>query len=383
MINTMVESHWSRFAEKYPKLTTMKTDIQSALNLLVGCYNKGNKLLTCGNGGSAADSEHIVGELMKGFLSKRKLTASQKKPFQRLFPEECGIITDNLQQAFPAISLVNAISLSTAFANDMAPDFVFAQQVFGIGRSGDVLLAISTSGNSKNILWAAKVARAQGLTVIGLTGESGGQLAAYCDVCLKVPASNVVDIQEYHLPVYHLLCMLVEEAIFREERIKTDQKRFPDKVELIIFDFDGVFTNNKVYVDQNGIESVVCDRGDGLGVQMMRERGVPMLVLSTETNPVVESRAKKLSLPVEYGCGNKKIFLTDYFKSQGITPQNTIYIGNDLNDLEAMQIVGFSVAPCDAHNVILNQVNLVLECSGGNGAVREFAELLINQLKGE
>ena len=326
MINTMVESHWSRFAEKYPKLTTMKTDIQSALNLLVGCYNKGNKLLTCGNGGSAADSEHIVGELMKGFLSKRKLTASQKKPFQRLFPEECGIITDNLQQAFPAISLVNAISLSTAFANDMAPDFVFAQQVFGIGRSGDVLLAISTSGNSKNILWAAKVARAQGLTVIGLTGESGGQLAAYCDVCLKVPASNVVDIQEYHLPVYHLLCMLVEEAIFGEERIKTDQKRFPDKVELIIFDFDGVFTNNKVYVDQNGIESVVCDRGDGLGVQMMRERGVPMLVLSTETNPVVKSRATKRALPVKFGCGKIKKFFSEYFKSQGITPQNTIYI---------------------------------------------------------
>ena len=129
-----MESHWPRFGEKYPKLTTMKTDIQSALNLLVGCYNKGNKLLTCGNGGSAADSEHIVGELMKGFLSKRKLTASQKKPFQRLFPDECAMITDNLQQAFPAISLVNVISLSTAFANDMAPDFVFAQQVFGIGR---------------------------------------------------------------------------------------------------------------------------------------------------------------------------------------------------------------------------------------------------------
>jgi D-sedoheptulose 7-phosphate isomerase len=375
--------HKSRFLNKYPQLAIMENEIYRSCDLLISCYEKGNKLLVCGNGGSAADAEHIVGELMKGFLLKRPLINSQKKLLQSMYPAEHKIISKNLQQAFPAISLVNAISLSTAFANDMAPDFVFAQQVFGIGRKGDVLFAISTSGNSKNILWAVKVARAQGLSVIGLTGESGGQLAAYCDVCLKVPASNVVDIQEYHLPVYHLLCMLVEEAVFGEERLKTDKKRFPDKVELIIFDFDGVFTNNKVYVDQNGIESVVCDRGDGLGVQMLRERGVPMLVLSTETNPVVKSRAKKLSLPVEFGCGNKKIFLTEYFKSQGIIPQNTIYIGNDLNDLEAMQIVGFTVAPGDAHDVILNQVNLVLDSSGGNGAVREFSEKLINQLKGE
>ena len=383
MVNTIMESHWSRFLEKYPKLKIMESNIHVASDLLVGCYNKGNKLLTCGNGGSAADAEHIVGELMKGFLLKRPLTNSQKKLFQSMYPAEHELISENLQRAFPAISLVNAISLSTAFANDMAPDFVFAQQVFGIGRRGDVLLAISTSGNSKNILWAAKVARAQGLLVIGLTGEGGGELAPYCEVCLKVPASNVVDIQEFHLPVYHLLCMLVEEAVFGEERLKTDQKGFPDKVELIIFDFDGVFTNNKVYLDQNGIESVVCDRGDGLGVQMLRERGIPMLVLSTETNPVVESRAKKLSLPVEFGCGNKKTFLTEYFKSQGIIPQNTIYIGNDLNDLEAMKIVGFSVAPCDSHDRILDYVDLVLERNGGKGAVREFAEKLLNHLYGE
>ena len=257
---------------------------------------------------------------------------------------------------------------------------MFAQQVFGIGKRDDVLLAISTSGNSKNVLWAAKVAKAQGLSVIGLTGESGGKLVEYCDVCLKVPASNVVDIQEYHLPVYHLLCMLIEETIFGDGPT-IDQKRFPEKVELVIFDFDGVFTNNKVQVDQNGVESVVCDRGDGLGIQMLRERGVPMFVLSTETNPVVVSRAKKLSLPVEFGCGDKNGFLKEYFTSEGITPQNAIYIGNDLNDLEAMQLVGYSVAPADAHNAIKKKVDLVLNNKGGNGAVREFAEILMDHLK--
>jgi D-sedoheptulose 7-phosphate isomerase len=376
-------SHWSHFIEKYPGLAAIQKEISSSHDLLASCFRTGNKVITCGNGGSAADSEHIVGELMKGFLLRRELTAQQKEPFQRIFPQECDVLTSNLQQAFPAISLVSAPSLSTAFGNDMNSDFIFAQQIFGIGKSGDVLIAISTSGNSKNVLWAAKVGKIQGIHVIGLTGENGGELAEVADICLKVPATNVVDIQELHLPVYHLLCMLIEETLFGKDKTTSFEVKLPEKVELIVFDFDGVFTNNKVYVNQDGVESVVCDRGDGLGIQMLKEAGIPMFILSTETNPVVSARANKLSIPVEFGCENKEVFLKDYFKRNNISRKNVIYVGNDLNDLNAMRLVAFSVAPADSHQEILHEATLVLKKPGGHGFVREFVEYLLNHINGE
>ena len=183
--------------------------------------------------------------------------------------------------------------------------------------------------------------------------------------------------------LYKLLPLQNPVSTTRINLVSVSMEGLPDKIETVIFDFDGVFTNNKVYVDQNGIESVVCDRSDGLGIKMLREYGIPMFILSTETNPVVESRAKKLDLPVEYGCTDKKQFLLKYFELENIDPNNSIYVGNDLNDLEAMKLVGYSVAPADAHYLIISHVDHVLRDNGGCGAIREFSELLINHIKGE
>jgi D-sedoheptulose 7-phosphate isomerase len=372
--------HWTRFIAKYPGISVIQKEIVDSYDILVDCFRSGNKVMTCGNGGSAADSDHIVGELMKGFLLKRELSTEQQTAFQLACPEEGAVIASNLQQAFPAISLVNSPALSTAFANDMSPDFIFAQQVFGIGNRGDVLIAISTSGNSKNVLWAAKVAQAQGIKVIGLTGMDGGKLADCSDVCLKVPAEKVFDIQEFHLPVYHLLCILVEETLFGKKKPENIRQEFTQKVEMIVFDFDGVFTDNKVYVNQDGVESVVCDRADSLGIQMLKKAKIPMMILSTETNPVVLARAKKMNIPVEFGCLDKEAFLESYLSQNGICKENTIYVGNDLNDLKAMNLVRFSVAPADSHQIILENATLVLKNKGGHGAVRELAEYLFNAI---
>ena len=162
----------------------------------------------CGNGGSASDAEHIVGELMKGFYRQRSLSREEKEIF--------GELGDNLQEALPAISLTGHPALSTAFMNDVDPEMVFAQQVYGYGRKGDVLMALTTSGNSRNVLNAARVARAKGMKVVGLTGRDGGSLKELCDVCIIVPGQATADIQEYHLPVYHTICAMLEESFFEE-----------------------------------------------------------------------------------------------------------------------------------------------------------------------
>ena len=157
---------------RYPEMFNNKTEIVKAADCIIDAYKNGNKIMCCGNGGSAADSLHIVGELMKAFVRKRKVSHEWKEKLSAC--EDSEYIIANLQMALPAISLVSEVGLLTAYANDVAPDMNFAQQVFGQGKKGDVLFAISTSGNSQNVLYAAEVARAMGITVIGLTGESGG-----------------------------------------------------------------------------------------------------------------------------------------------------------------------------------------------------------------
>lgn len=198
-----------RLTEKYPALSGMKEEVAGAFQILKESYENGGKLLACGNGGSASDSEHIVGELMKGFYKKRPLKEEEKEKF--------GSLAAHLQGALPAVSLTGHPALSTAFLNDVDPEMVFAQQVYGYGVKGDVLFAITTSGNSVNVLHAAKVARAKEMRVIGLTGHDGGALRELCDVCLIVPGSTTADIQEYHLPVYHTLCAMLEEHFFPGE----------------------------------------------------------------------------------------------------------------------------------------------------------------------
>ena len=148
---------------------------------------------------------------------------------------------------------------------------------------------------------------------------------------------------------------------------------------MVVFDFDGVFTDNKVYTAQDGTETVMCDRRDGLGVKMLREHGVDMFILSLETNPVVEARARKLELDVESGCEDKAQFLARLLEERGIKPENVIYMGNDLNDLDAMKLAGLAAAPADAHPVVLEAADLVVSATGGNGAVRELCEFILEK----
>lgn len=193
--------------DRCPSLSACEGEILRALDLLLACYRNGGKVLTCGNGGSAADAEHIVGELLKKFKRHRDVdpVVAERLPAD---------LVAKLEGALPAISLVSMSGILTAFANDVSWETAFAQQVLGLGRPGDVLIALSTSGNSANCVNAALVARAKGMKVISLTGRAGSRLSALSDAAVRVPETETYRVQELHLPVYHALCAAVEEALF-------------------------------------------------------------------------------------------------------------------------------------------------------------------------
>lgn len=199
---------------RYPALSRCKDSLDAALNMLCESFRNGHKLLTCGNGGSAADAEHMVGELMKGFLLPRTLGDDLYARMQEICPNEANYFRDNLQGALPAIALVDQIALNTAFANDQAADLSFAQQVLGLGKEGDVLIAITTSGNSANVLYAVQMARVMGVGTIALTGSTGGKVKSLADISICVPENETYRIQEYHLPIYHMLCLALEQEFF-------------------------------------------------------------------------------------------------------------------------------------------------------------------------
>lgn len=203
--------------ERHPPLLPLYPALEAAFHLTVERVKAGGKILTCGNGGSAADSEHIVGELMKGFLEKRPLTQSQKREIYA-----AGLCGDpekfcqGLQRGIPAISLCSQTALLTAYSNDVDPAMVFAQQVFAYGGKNDVLIALSTSGDAENVVNAGIAAKAKGMKVIGFTGSQGGRLARLSDVALRAPARETYLVQEYHLPLYHALCGMLEKELFSE-----------------------------------------------------------------------------------------------------------------------------------------------------------------------
>ena len=200
--------------ERYPQLSCIANDLYSCYSIIADCYKKGGKLLIAGNGGSAADAEHIVGELMKGFKLPRKVDDTFATRLCETNEELGNVLAQNLQGALPAIALDGHPALSTAYMNDCEPLLCFAQQVNGYGKEGDVFLGISTSGNSKNVLYAAVTARAKGMKIIGLTGEKNSKLEQMSDVCIKVPQTETYMIQELHLPVYHCLCLMLENEFF-------------------------------------------------------------------------------------------------------------------------------------------------------------------------
>lgn len=209
-----IEGILNNLLERYPVLESSKSDIIEAYKILEECYESGNKLLVAGNGGSAADAEHIVGELMKSFIKKRPLDDDMKKALMELDPEKGAVLADKLEGTLPALSLNMNIGLNTAFLNDVDGLLILAQEVFGYGKPGDVFLGISTSGNSVNVNYAAIVAKAKGLKTIALTGKSGGELKDRVDVSIIVDEQDTFKIQELHLPIYHALCLMLEERFF-------------------------------------------------------------------------------------------------------------------------------------------------------------------------
>ncbi|MDR0321274.1 MAG: SIS domain-containing protein [Treponema sp.] len=200
--------------ERYPQLSQVKDDINSAFEIILQSYAGGGKLLIAGNGGSASDAEHIAGELMKTFSKKRDLPASFISEIKKVDSEIADYLVPRMQPGLPAIALSGHASLNTACINDIDGNITFAQQVYGYGNEGDVLLAISTSGNSKNVLYATAVARVKKLKIIALTGKGGGKLKQYSDVNICVPETETWKVQELHLPVYHVICMMLEDHFF-------------------------------------------------------------------------------------------------------------------------------------------------------------------------
>ena len=202
---------------RYPALEICAGDIEKAKDLIIDCYKKGGKVLLCGNGGSAADCDHIVGELMKGFLSKRPLSDTQKAQMKEACPALSEEVLSKLQSGLPAISLPGLTALNAAFCNDVDPELIYAQSVLALGKPGDILIGLSTSGNAKNVCAAAQVAKGLGMIVIGLTGATGGKLKPLSQTCICVPETETFKVQELHLPVYHYICAAVERHFFQED----------------------------------------------------------------------------------------------------------------------------------------------------------------------
>lgn len=213
-LESKLVKHITLLIERYPKLTSIRQEIIDAYLLMEESYENGGKLLIAGNGGSAADSEHIVGELMKSFKIPRPVSEIYGEKLKSIDPVRGIALTKNLECALMAIPLVTHEALTTAYINDVDGCGVFAQQLFGYGRKGDVFLGISTSGNSTNIMNATVVARASGIKVVGLTGSNGGELANVADVAVKVPEADTYMIQELHLPIYHCWCLMLEDHFF-------------------------------------------------------------------------------------------------------------------------------------------------------------------------
>jgi D-sedoheptulose 7-phosphate isomerase len=200
--------------ERYPALSGLRNTIAEAAGMIINCYTRGGKLLICGNGGSSADADHFTAELMKSFESGRPLDESLKKRFHEISGTRGRYLGEKLEHALPAISLPSNTALATAISNDIDPSLIFAQQVIGYGEEGDVLIGISTSGNSQNIVDACIAAKTLNLNVIGISGKTGGKMKHYCDLLVNVPETRTAWVQELHLPVLHALCLIVENHFY-------------------------------------------------------------------------------------------------------------------------------------------------------------------------
>jgi D-sedoheptulose 7-phosphate isomerase len=200
--------------ERYPVLASVRNSIAEAAGMIITCYSHGGKLLICGNGGSSADADHFAAELMKSFESDRPLDESLKKRFYKISGTRGKYLGEKLEHSLPVISLPSNTALTTAISNDIDSSLIYAQQVIGYGDEGDVLIGISTSGNSQNIVDACITAKALNLNVIGITGMTGGKMKHYCDLLVNVPETKTAWVQELHLPVLHTICLIVENHFY-------------------------------------------------------------------------------------------------------------------------------------------------------------------------
>ena len=212
----MMHKRLEELVLRYPKLAPIAGDIEKAYEILLCCAKGGHTILVCGNGGNAADSDHMVGELMKSFVKRRRLDDAFRSSLVAVDPESGALLAEKLEGTIRSINLTTHSALSTAFANDKDPDLVFAQQVNGYGNKGDVLVAMSTSGNSRNVVLASIVAKAKGLSVISMTGSRPARLDGFSDVAIKVPETETFKVQELDLPIYHCLCLMLEDALWEE-----------------------------------------------------------------------------------------------------------------------------------------------------------------------
>jgi len=206
--------HIKNLINRYPQLIDCYSSINESFEILDEAAKSKKKILVCGNGGSSADSDHIVGELMKSFVKKRKISNSLQTEIQKLAPLEATLLNSRLEDAVAAINLSQHSALNTAFSNDVDSNLIFAQQIIGYGEKGDVLICISSSGSSKNVLYASIVGKAKNMKVIGLTGQKEGDIDKYCDAVIKVPEIETYKVQELHLPIYHTLCLMIEDSIW-------------------------------------------------------------------------------------------------------------------------------------------------------------------------
>ena len=217
---TQAPAPLAELVRRIPALDPIAGDLVAAFDLLQRALARGNKVLTCGNGGSAADADHIAGELMKSFSYRRPIAEADRKRLQSEFPEDAARLIAALETPLPAISLVGQPALMTAFANDVDYDYAFAQQVYGLGARGDVLIAISTSGNSPSVLNACRIARLREVHVIGMTSQGGGKLPALCEVAIRAPGAETHLVQELHRPIYHTLCLALEQHFFARHGLR-------------------------------------------------------------------------------------------------------------------------------------------------------------------
>jgi D-sedoheptulose 7-phosphate isomerase len=369
----------SELIQRYPILKPIQNDIVNGYKILENCFHNGGKLLVAGYGGSATDAEHIVGELMKSFVINRGLESVFKNRLCEIDAVKGSFLSAHLEDVLPVIALIGNDALNTAFANDVDAELVFAQQLHGYGNPNDVFLAISTSGNSQNIVYAAVTAKAKGIQVLCLTGAGGGELGRYADVAVMVPETETYKVQELHLPIYHSWCLALEKAFFymKNRCNMPEYNKGCHLVRAVVFDVDGVLTDGKVYMSADDKEMKAYCLKDIDALNDLKQRGYLIACITGEDNYFTDLLKKKLVFDFFYaGCKDKLRKLEEFEKDNGLKAKNVCYIGDGKYDIEAVQHAGVGMCPIDAIQRVKAVADIILNCRGGEGCLEQILSYL-------